>query len=177
MKICRISPLPGSPWMVAIERIDHSKQLSIIISLLRAVDDNNLMYSVSEWIPQKVEVYYFVFWISTSRSIAWSIGIVSSNFCNILILHYWVFGQFNAATCSQLMLRFTLRVNVKSLHWRQLDLVFSFLLLKSRCKWVNIQALLGCRVTALQDKLVSWFSIAPPHMTLVLLTVGFQTYR
>ena len=38
------------------------------------------------------------------------------------------------------------------------------------------QALLACRVTALQDQLVSWFSIALPDLSLSLLTVGFQTY-
>ena len=31
-------------------------------------------------------------------------------------------------------------------------------------------------MTALQDQLVSWFSISVPDMSLVLLTVGFQTY-
>ena len=39
-----------------------------------------------------------------------------------------------------------------------------------------LQALLSCHVTALQDQLVSWFSISVPDMSLVLLTVGFQTY-
>ena len=39
-----------------------------------------------------------------------------------------------------------------------------------------MQALLSCHVTALQDQLVSWFSISVPDMSLVLLTVGFQTY-
>ena len=31
-------------------------------------------------------------------------------------------------------------------------------------------------MTALQDQLVSWFSIALPDLSLTLLTVGFQTY-
>ena len=35
---------------------------------------------------------------------------------------------------------------------------------------------MSCHVTALQDQLVSWFSISVPDMSLVLLTVGFQTY-
>ena len=39
-----------------------------------------------------------------------------------------------------------------------------------------VQALLSCRVTALQDKLVSWFYISVPSLHLTLLTVGFQTY-
>ena len=39
-----------------------------------------------------------------------------------------------------------------------------------------LQALLSCHVTALQDQLVSWFTISVPDMSLVLLTVGFQTY-
>ena len=38
------------------------------------------------------------------------------------------------------------------------------------------KALLSCRVTALQDKLVSWFYISVPQLDLTLLTVGFQTY-
>ena len=37
-----------------------------------------------------------------------------------------------------------------------------------------MQALLSCYVTALQDQLVSWFSISLPDRALVLLTVGFQ---
>ena len=31
-------------------------------------------------------------------------------------------------------------------------------------------------MTALQDKLVSWFYISVPSLDLTLLTVGFQTY-
>jgi len=41
---------------------------------------------------------------------------------------------------------------------------------------LGAEALLACRVTALQDQLVSWFSIAVPDLSLTLLTVGFQTY-
>ena len=39
-----------------------------------------------------------------------------------------------------------------------------------------VQALLSCHVTALQDQLVSWFTISMPDLALTLLTVGFQTY-
>ena len=50
---------------------------------------------------------------------------------------------------------------------------------KYQHKWPFLpvpQALLSCRVTALQDKLVSWFYISVPSLHLTLLTVGFQTY-